>query len=44
MDELEYCNSATKAENENIRNVKKTRRSILKVTSESNDDREALKV
>ena len=44
MDDLEYRNPASAAENENIRNVKKTRRSILKVTSDSNNDREALKV
>ena len=43
MDRLEF-NSSNGTENENARIVKKKRRSILKVTSNANNEREALKV
>ena len=43
MDRLEFS-SSNGTENENARIVKKKRRSILKVTSNANNERDALKV
>ena len=43
MDRLEFS-SSNGTGNENARIVKKKRRSILKVTSNANNEREALKV